>query len=108
MPRPPRIAILGIALESHRKGAIVDLDSFEDLALCRGCEVLASGYLKPWFDNRNGTGFVARMSQLRAWKAVPILVADADAGGPCEHAVYLGLKNELMSRLKRALPVDGG
>lgn len=102
-----RIAILGICLESHARADVTGESAFLDFALCRGDEVLSSAYLKPWLHAGSGGGFVREMNRLGAWEPLPLLVADADAGGPCDHDFYVQCRDEILARLARCGPVDG-
>lgn len=57
-------------------------------------------------NNRQLFRFGAQLSELRLWEAVPILLADADAGGPCERGFFEFLLGELKTRLAASAPLD--
>lgn len=102
-----RIAILGIGLESNRFAPVTVLGDFQDYALLTGSEILESEVIRYWTGRHGQGGFVGRMNQLRPWTPVPVLVADAQAGGPCRHGDYVQIKNAMLDRLHKELPVDG-
>ncbi len=103
----PKIAILGISLESNRFAPTVFLADFKAYAFCRGNEVLNSRQITYWLGGDNGGGFIGAMNKLGPWQPAPILVADAQSGGPCDHEDYEGIRDEMLSRLQHELPLDG-
>src|SRR3546814_18667341 len=50
--------------------------------------------------------FVRRMDQRGPWTPVPILFANAESGGPVEHAFFLDTLAQFERGLRAALPVD--
>lgn len=94
-----RIAICGIALESHRDAPVCGEADFREKLLLRGEQ------MRPWLDDPRQFAFGAEMSRLRRWEPVPILMADADAGGPCEHSFFTSLLAEIRQVLDREHPV---
>ena len=104
--RPARIAILGISIESNRFAPDATSEHFRQYAFLEGSEILDAGILDYWLGADGGRGFVPRMSELRTWTPVPILVADGQAAGAVRHADYEDIKIALLARLREALPVD--
>ncbi|WP_243395696.1 M81 family metallopeptidase [Sphingomonas oleivorans] len=98
---PKRIAILGIELESNRFAPVTGHDDFINHGLLVGED------MAPFLANADVFGFGPAMSRLRKWEAVPILLADGKAGGPCDHGYFLELLAEIRERLTAALPLDG-
>lgn len=93
-----RIAIGSIFTESnHLVGRLTTLADFERTELRRGAEILTAT-----------DGVVGGMlHELSGADVVPLIYASAVPGGPLESECYAALKQELLSRLSAALPVDG-
>ena len=96
----PRIAIGSIFTEcNHFCGVPLTLADFERTELRRGEEVLAQSV---------GTvGGMLHVLRERHSQVVPLLVASACPGGPISAACYSQLKDDLLQRLRLALPVAG-
>jgi len=107
MAGDPKIAILGIHLESNRFAPPVLRPDFAEKFLAyddelltdsRGAHPRACGTL---------TGFVREMDRLGPWIPAPLVYADGGAAGPIDHDFFLELKEEMRTRLIAAMPVDG-
>jgi len=95
-----RIAVGAIFTEcNHLVGTMMDISCFERTELRRGEEVLAAS------EGVLGGG-LANLRE-RGAEIVPLLFASAVPGGPLALDCYLTLKEELLERLRAALPVDG-
>lgn len=95
-----RVAVGAIFTESnHLCGTLTTLDSFARTELRRGDEVLSA----------TGGVLGGALGQLRRRdiQIVPLLFASACPGGPLTAACYRELKDDLLARLRAALPVDG-
>ncbi len=100
MSRPHAIAVGSIFTEcNHLGGRPTDLAAFERCELRRGDKVLhhAAGAL----------GGMLRVLRERSARLVPLLAASACPGGPITSDCYRTLKEELLGRLRAALPADG-
>ena len=96
----PRIAIGGVLTEcNHFGGLPIDIHIYQQNDLLIGEELL---------DCQSSVlgGMLDRLRVLEADPA-PILYATALAGGPILDSCYQQLRNELLSGLRKALPVDG-
>ncbi|MDA1312943.1 MAG: M81 family metallopeptidase [Acidobacteria bacterium] len=95
-----RVALGNIFTESnHLAGSNTTLADFERTELRRGTEVL---------EVRDGVvGGALRVLAQRGIEVVPLLVASAFPGGILTEDCYLALKNDLLDRLRSALPLDG-
>lgn len=95
-----RIAVGGIFTECNQfGGAPIDLSWFERYDLCRGEEML-----------QLDSGVVGGMLQVlreREVELVPLLYAGTCPGGALTVDCYRQLKEELLERLRAALPIDG-
>ncbi|MDZ7686131.1 MAG: M81 family metallopeptidase [Gammaproteobacteria bacterium] len=96
-----RVAILGISLESNRFAPVFGRQDFEEVFYGEG-ERLERALSNPGF-----FAFGERMSALREWEAVPILVAIGGAGGPMDHGFFEECLGKIEARLAAAAPVDG-
>ena len=95
-----RVAVGAIFTESnHLCGTLTDLGFFKRTELRRGEEVLSAT------DGVLG-GTLNHLRQ-RGIAIVPLLFASAVPGGPLTQECYKSLKEDLLARLRGALPVDG-
>lgn len=95
-----RVAVGAIFTESnHLCGTLTDLDCFARTELRRGEAVLAAtdGVL----------GGALHQLRERGVEIVPLLFASAVPGGPLTAGCYRSLKEDLLTRLRAAMPVDG-
>ena len=107
MPKGPKIAILGIHLESNRFAPSVSRPDFEEKCLLYGEDLLTDS--RAAHPRACGTlsGFVREMDSIGDWTPAPIVYADVGAAGPIEHEFFLELKEEMRSHLLVVMPVDG-
>ena len=95
-----RVATGSILTECNQfGGSPIDIQCFERYELRRGANVLEVD-----------TGVVGGMLQVLEENQVeiaPLLYASSCPGGPITAECYFQLKNELIGRLKNAMPVDG-
>ena len=95
-----RVAVGAIFTESnHLAGTLTDLGFFERTELRRGEAVLSAT------DGVLG-GALSHLRQ-RGVEIVPLIFASAVPGGPLTPECYRSLKEDLLTRLRSALPVDG-
>ena len=104
-----RIAILGFLLESNAFAPLTTREDYERRCLIGGEDILDE-LAKP--NPRlplEANAFCQQMEKLRpdAWVPVPILIGDAEPGGPVEHGFFQWFVSEVERRLKEAGPVDG-
>jgi microcystin degradation protein MlrC len=96
----PRIAIGAIFTECNEFGGVpIELSWFERYELLRGAAILAV--------QGGVVGGMLQVLQERAAEPVPLLYASTCPGGPLTADCYAQLKDELLARLRNALPVDG-
>ncbi len=95
-----RVAVGAIFTESnHLAGTLTDLGFFERAELRRGEAVLSAT------DGVLG-GALSHLRQ-RGVHIVPLIFASAVPGGPLTPECYRSLKEDLLARLRSALPVEG-
>ena len=95
-----RIALGGILTECNQFGGEpIDLSWFERYELRRGREVLEAV--------EGVVGGMLGVLGARGAECVPLLFASTCPGGPLTSDCYTQLKEDLLTRLKEVLPVDG-
>ena len=102
----PRIAVLGMHLESNAFAPVTTGADFRASCYLSGDEILAeAGKPSPAMPGEI-SGFVAEMNRAGAWEPVPILVTATEPGGPVEDGFFRETLTKMETRLSRALPVD--
>lgn len=97
----PRIAVGSLTFEGNSfSNVITDLDQFRRCYLLEGEEVLAS-----LAGTRDAVAGAIRA--LQGAECVPLVAADAGAGGRVATAAYDDLKQRLLDHLHAAMPLDG-
>ena len=94
-----RVAVGAIFTECNQFGGVpIDLSWFERYELRRGAEILSA--------ESGVVGGMLGVLRDRGKQVVPLLYASTCPGGPLTTECYGLLKDELMTRLRQALPVD--
>jgi microcystin degradation protein MlrC len=102
----PRIAILGFAIESNRFAPVSTRADFLSRAYLQDAALLLDARSAAPVMTPEIPAFVRTMDALRPWTPVPILFANAESGGPVEHAFFADTLREFEQRLRAALPLD--
>ncbi|MDP6389127.1 MAG: M81 family metallopeptidase [Alphaproteobacteria bacterium] len=103
----PKIAILGLHLESNRFARPVARADFVEKVLFAGEAILEDARSEHPRQVGTGTGFIRAMDAAGDWQPAPLVIADAGAAGPIDHGFYLELKEEMRLGLEAATPLDG-
>ena len=103
----PKIAILGLHLESNRFAPTAFKSEFKERCLLYGDELLIDSRSKHPKACSSLAGFVREMDKIGSWRPAPLVYADGGAAGPIDHKVFLELKEDMALRLRAAMPVDG-
>lgn len=106
MKTNPRIAILGFAIESNRFAPVSTGEDFRSRSYLVGDELIEEVRKDTPRTTPEIPAFVRRMDQIRQWTPVPILFANAESGGPVEHAFFSETLAEMVQGLKASLPLD--
>jgi len=96
-----RIAVLGISLESNRFAPVFGEEDFQEVFYGEG-ERLGRALGRP-----EVFAFGERMSELRDWQLLPVLVAIGGAGGPMDHAFFESCIQRIERELIALQPIDG-
>ncbi|MBC7437900.1 MAG: M81 family metallopeptidase [Bdellovibrionales bacterium] len=103
----PRVALLGLLLESNRFAPVTTQDDFLNWVYLAGDEILreldrTESRLPP-----EVRGFRNALDARGTWEPVPILIGQCESGGPMEHAFFERTLADMRQRLIAALPLDG-
>ena len=104
-----RIAILGFLLESNAFAPATTEADYKRRCLLAGDDIIAElAKPNPCLPSEVNA-FCQQMEKLRpdSWVLVPILVGDAEPGGPVEKQFFDRFVSEVETRLKAAGPLDG-
>ncbi|AOB30948.1 MlrC family protein 3 [Bordetella sp. H567] len=101
-----RIALLGFAIESNRYAPVSTREDFVSRAYLAGEDLLRDARSPAPRMTPEIPAFVRRMDATADWTPVPILFANAESGGPVEHAFFADTLEQFETRLRAALPVD--
>ncbi len=102
----PRIALLGIHLESNAFAPPTTAADFAALCHLEGMAILAEAAKPSPAMPAEMAAFIHTWVQRGAWTPVPILLAAAEPGGPVEHEVLAAMLDTITTQLAAALPVD--
>ena len=105
-PRP-RIAILGIHLESNAFAPVTTGDDFRESCFFEGDAMLAEASKTAPAMPAEIPGFIEVMNATGPWEPVPILITSTEPGGPADH----GFVEQTLARMHELLatcgPLDG-
>jgi microcystin degradation protein MlrC len=99
----PRVAILGLMLESNRwsrPAGDTDFKSLEGEAILREARAAAPAMAM------EAAAFVKAMDATGPWEPVPILMAGSFPAGPIEQATFERFLGTMLAGLEAALPLD--
>jgi microcystin degradation protein MlrC len=103
----PRIALLGIHLESNGFAPPSTEADFRSACYLEGMAILGEAAKPAPAMPAEMAAFIRSWVQRGAWTPVPILLAGAEPGGPVEQGFLDAMLGEIRQRLTAALPVDG-
>jgi len=104
---PPRVALLGFAIECNRFSPVTTAKDFAEDIDIRGDALLREARKPTPALFPDTPGFVAEMDRTGPWTPVPLRVAAAQPGGPVEQGFFDALVGEIVAGLKAASPLDG-
>ena len=105
---PPRIAILGFAIECNRFSPVTTAEDFTGRVDIRGDEILRQAREGPCTTTPDLPGFVAEMDRGDPWTALPLRIAIAQPGGPVEQPFFDAFLAEIDAGLRAAGAGAGG
>jgi microcystin degradation protein MlrC len=99
----PRIAILGIHLESNAFAPVTTAEDFRASCYFEGAAVLAEAAKAAPAMPAEIPGFIEAMNRLGPWEAVPILITATEPGGPADQQFI----DETLARMRALLGACG-
>jgi microcystin degradation protein MlrC len=103
----PKIAVLGVILESNRSSPVATPEDFESHYIREGAELLADARSPHPVIAPEAAAFVQMMDATGAWQPVPLLLAGCHPHGPVEGGLMQAFTETIITGLKAAGPVDG-
>ncbi len=104
--RRPRVAALGVHLESNAFAPVSGEADFRRLCYLEGEDILAEARHPAPALPAEIPGFLGEVARGEPWTIVPILVTAAEPGGPIDHDFFQRLLGTIERRLAAALPLD--
>lgn len=102
----PRVAIVGVALESNRIAPIATAAHFAETFLFRGEAILSDARAPHPRQMREASAFVRAMDATGPWTPVPILLTACYPQGPIAADAFEAFMVEIEHGLKAAGPLD--
>src|SRR5262245_57506424 len=99
----PRVAIVGLMLESNRWSRPASDTDFKSL---EGDAILHEARAAPPAMPMEAAAFVKAMDATGPWQPVPILIAGSFPAGPIEQATFERFLAIMLAGLEAALPLD--
>jgi microcystin degradation protein MlrC len=107
MPTRPRIAILGIHLESNAFAPVTTGDDFRSSCYLEGKDMLTEAAKEAPAMPGEVPGFIEAMNATGPWEPVPILITATEPGGPADQAFIEQTLERMRELLKSSGPLDG-
>lgn len=99
--KAPRVALVGLKLESNRFSRPADIDDFESLNLLEGEDLLEEARKPTPSVAKEFAAFIAAMDATGDWAPVPILLAASHPLGPIRKAVFEQFCDQILSLLQQ-------
>ena len=103
----PRIAILGIHLESNAFAPVTTAEDFRASCYFEGAAMLVEAAKPAPAMPAEIPGFVAAMNASGPWEAVPILITSTEPGGPADQRFIEATLARMRALLAASRPLDG-
>lgn len=103
----PRIAILGMHLESNAFAPVTTGDDFRTACYLEGEAILAEAARPAPAMPGEIPGFLEAMNASGPWEPVPILITGTEPGGPADQAFVDDTLARMQALLQAAGPLDG-
>jgi microcystin degradation protein MlrC len=102
----PRVAIIGVWLESNRFAPVAKEADFKDFYQLEGAEILAAAREATPFILGEAAAFVKTMDATGPWEPIPILIAACHPHGPIDGALMDTYLAKIRAGLEAAGPLD--
>jgi microcystin degradation protein MlrC len=103
----PRVAVLGLSLESNRWSRPAGERDFTSVCWLEGGDILREARSPAPAMPMEAAAFVRAMDATGPWQPAPILIAGSLPAGPIEQAVFERALAAMRKGLGAALPLDG-
>ena len=103
----PRIAILGIHLESNAFAPVTTAEDFRASCYFEGAAMLAEAAKTAPAMPGEIPGFIGAMNASGPWQAVPILITATEPGGPADQGFIEATLGRMRAMLAAGAPLDG-
>ncbi|MGI9401151.1 MAG: M81 family metallopeptidase, partial [Rhizobiaceae bacterium] len=100
----PRVALLGMILESNRLARPASMADFESLTWLRGDDLITEARSQTPSLAKEFSAFVRAMDATGPWTPVPVLLAASHPHGPVEEEVFEAYSSDVLEVFKQ--PVD--
>ena len=104
--KPPRVAIIGVWLESNRQAPVATEADFRSFYQLEGQEILEAARAKNPFIIGEAAAFVKTMDATGPWEPVPILLAACHPHGAVDGDLMDAYLDKIAAGLKSAGPLD--
>ncbi|MEO1708680.1 MAG: M81 family metallopeptidase [Pseudomonadota bacterium] len=104
--RPPRVAIIGIWLESNRFAPVATEDDFRGYFWFEGDAILTETRGAAPIVVGEAPAFVKTMDATGPWEPVPVLLAGAHPAGPVDGTLFADMLGIVRTGLQDAGPLD--
>jgi microcystin degradation protein MlrC len=102
----PRVAILGLSLESNRWSRPAGEEDFKSVCWLEGDAILHEARLPAPAMPIEAAAFVKAMDATGPWQPLPILIASSFPAGPIEQSTFERVLAIMLAGLEAALPLD--
>jgi len=102
-PKPPRVAIIGVWLESNRQAPVAREEDFTSYYWLEGAAILEAARQRAPIIMGEAAAFIKTMDATGPWEPVPILLAGCHPHGP----VDAGLMERFMEIMRAGLATSG-
>jgi microcystin degradation protein MlrC len=102
----PRVAIIGVWLESNRFAPVAKAQDFKDFYQLEGEAILGAAREKNPFILGEAAAFVKTMDATGPWEPVPILIAACHPHGPIDGRLMDEYLDKIRAGLRAAGPLD--
>lgn len=104
--RTPKVALLGMILESNRFARPAGEDDFRSLTWLEGNDLLEEAHAPAPSLATEFAAFVRAMDATGPWQPVPCTLAASHPAGPVEQEVFERISSSIVQQLKKSGPVD--
>jgi microcystin degradation protein MlrC len=102
----PRVAVLGLSLESNRWSRPATEEYFKSVCWLEGDAILKEARATTPAMPMEAAAFVKAMDATGSWQPVPILIAGCLPAGPIEQATFERALSMMLAGLRAASPLD--